>query len=353
MSKQAKIKDIAAMAGVSAGTVDRILHNRGNVSAKSREAVEKVLSTVGYKYNLHTSAVSLKKEFTIVITTPLSDNGDYWRAIQSGIEQALKEYSDIAIHPVFSYYNQFDIYSCRSSFDGIVASRPDAVIIAPTFISETKDLCDRLDSASIPYVFIDAVVEETHPIASFSTDQVTGGRLLGRLLHAITPADRSLAIFESQRIGNKQASNTISRREGFMAYMKEVGREVLEAGFSVLYPDDNQSTVASFFRDNPNVGGVAVMNSRGYIIADIMQREKIEGIRMVSFDLTRNNAHFLDNGTITALLCQRPELQGYQAIIAAIRHLLYHQDEDIVHHKTPLDIILKENRPYYRDFFGI
>ena len=50
MAKQIKVKDIAQMAGVSAGTVDRVLHKRGNVSAKSREAVEKVLSEVGYKY---------------------------------------------------------------------------------------------------------------------------------------------------------------------------------------------------------------------------------------------------------------------------------------------------------------
>ena len=33
------IKDIARMAGVSAGTVDRVLHNRGDVSEKSKEKV--------------------------------------------------------------------------------------------------------------------------------------------------------------------------------------------------------------------------------------------------------------------------------------------------------------------------
>lgn len=36
-----RIKDIAVMAGVSEGTVDRVLHNRGEVSQKSREAVKK------------------------------------------------------------------------------------------------------------------------------------------------------------------------------------------------------------------------------------------------------------------------------------------------------------------------
>ena len=62
MAKQVKIKDIARMAGVSAGTVDRILHNRGNVSPKSREAVERILAQLDYKFNIHTSAVSFRKQ---------------------------------------------------------------------------------------------------------------------------------------------------------------------------------------------------------------------------------------------------------------------------------------------------
>lgn len=37
------IKDIARMAGVSAGTVDRVLHNRGDVSPQSKAKVQKVL----------------------------------------------------------------------------------------------------------------------------------------------------------------------------------------------------------------------------------------------------------------------------------------------------------------------
>ena len=43
------IKDIARMAGVSAGTVDRVLHNRGDVSPKSKAKVQKVLDEIHYQ----------------------------------------------------------------------------------------------------------------------------------------------------------------------------------------------------------------------------------------------------------------------------------------------------------------
>ena len=56
-----RIKDIARLANVSTGTVDRVLHNRGEVSAKSREKVEKVLKEINYQPNIYASALASKK----------------------------------------------------------------------------------------------------------------------------------------------------------------------------------------------------------------------------------------------------------------------------------------------------
>ena len=47
MGKTYRIKDIAEMSGVSTGTVDRILHNRGKVSEEAQKKVEKVLKNGG------------------------------------------------------------------------------------------------------------------------------------------------------------------------------------------------------------------------------------------------------------------------------------------------------------------
>ena len=55
------IKDIARMAGVSAGTVDRVLHNRGDVSPKSKAKVQKVLDEIHYQPMCLLSAWLLKR----------------------------------------------------------------------------------------------------------------------------------------------------------------------------------------------------------------------------------------------------------------------------------------------------
>ncbi|WP_414654827.1 LacI family DNA-binding transcriptional regulator, partial [Flavobacterium sp. UBA4854] len=52
MDKKYTIKDIAQMAGVSKGTVDRVLHNRGKVSPAALEKINEVLNVIDYEPNL-------------------------------------------------------------------------------------------------------------------------------------------------------------------------------------------------------------------------------------------------------------------------------------------------------------
>lgn len=355
MAKQVKIKDIAKMANVSAGTVDRILHNRGNVSEASRKAVEQALEITGYKYNIHTSAVSVTKTFKLAIAVPTAVSGEYWGSIIEGINHALEEYSDIKIDCDFAYYNQFDIYSCRTSFDSVVESKPDAVIIGGTFISETVKLCRSLDRLCIPYISVDALIDDTHPVASFSTDQNACGRLLARLLTNMTPANSEYAVFGLERIGNEKSFNSILRKQGLMDYFAEMGLEdkVKEHSLSILNPEECEAQVIDFIKKNRKVKGIAIMNSRGYIIADILEKYRIKGISLLSFDLTTNNSRCLEKGTIAAVICQRPELQGFQAVKTILSHLLYNNCRKGLRQQMPIDIVMKENLPYYKAFFSM
>ena len=65
-----RIKDIAALAGVSTGTVDRVLHNRGEVSQKSRKKIEKILTELNYQPNIYATALASKKNIPLLLYYP-------------------------------------------------------------------------------------------------------------------------------------------------------------------------------------------------------------------------------------------------------------------------------------------
>ena len=58
MAEKIRIKDIAERAGVSVGTVDRVLHKRPNVSEVALKKVEKVLKEMNYQPNVYASALA-------------------------------------------------------------------------------------------------------------------------------------------------------------------------------------------------------------------------------------------------------------------------------------------------------
>lgn len=355
MAKQVKIKEIAEMAGVSAGTVDRVLHKRGKVSQASLEAVERVLEEVGYRYNIHTSAISFRKTFNIAITIPNVNDGEYWDYIKKGIEHAIYEYFDIKLKCNFYYYDQFNSESCTEAYNNVLESKPDAVIIGPTFIEETQKLCCELDEKTIPYIYVDSGIEDTNPVATFTTDQHACGMLAAKLLHMSIPQESSVTILEAERVGNRSANNSISRKAGFKAYMEAIGQDtkINYSSYVIGSHEQTKRRIEKLLVEHNDLKGISVLNSRGYVIAEILQELGRQDIKLISFDLTESNIKELEEGHITALLCQRPEQQGFNAVKTLISYLLYKNIDNQTRYIMPIDVIFKENLPFYKEIINI
>src|SRR5512145_1422935 len=89
------IKDIASLAGVSIGTVDRVLHNRGEVSLETHDRVMSFVIKSGYTPNLLAKSLALKKKFNIAVLIPDSGNSNpYWKNPVEGFSRASRELKD-------------------------------------------------------------------------------------------------------------------------------------------------------------------------------------------------------------------------------------------------------------------
>lgn len=348
MQQQLTIKQIAELAGVSAGTVDRVLHNRGRVSEKALAAIRAVLDSQSYKYNLHTSAVAFKKtrkSLHIVISIPSSAEGEYWDLIKSGLDKAFLEYGDISIRSEYCFFDQFNSLSCREVFGSIASKQCSAVILGTTFTEETRELCAQLDGRGVPYIFVDGKVSGTNPIASFMVDQDTCGRLLARLMDGLTPVGKELAVLLPKRIGTQISNNSASRLDAFRSYFegRVPGRILKEGFFSTERASDVDKEINSFLQANPEVGGIAVVISAGYLVADALKDSGRNGLVVGGFDVTAGNARCVNEGTIDFLINQHPDRQGFAAVESLLHFLLYGAPDKNMRQFLPIDIVLREN----------
>ena len=86
------IAEIAKLAGVSIGTVDRVLHNRGRVAPKTVETIMAIIDEYGYQPNAFARNLKLSKTYTVGVILPqLHSEYGYWRLIYNGVLKATKE----------------------------------------------------------------------------------------------------------------------------------------------------------------------------------------------------------------------------------------------------------------------
>lgn len=348
MAQQLTIRQIAELAGVSAGTVDRVLHNRGRVSPEALAAVQAVLDKQSYKYNLHTSAVAFRrtgKSFHIVMTIPSSEKGEYWDLIRDGFEKAFQEYSDISIQSQYVFFDQYSSISCREAFRSIESIPCSAVILCTNFVEETVELCANLDSRRIPYVFVDGMVSETRPIANFMVDQTRCGRLLAHLMDRLTPPGSEKAVFLPRRVGAKMSNNSTIRLASFREYFEERGEGALlkKAQFSAEDSVLTCAEVSAFLSANPEVRGIAVVTSAVYKVSDALSESGIRGICVGGFDVTEGNARCVREGKLEFLIDQHPQRQGFLAVESILHYLLYGVPDTDLPDSLPIDIVFKEN----------
>ena len=89
-NKNIRLTDIARLANVSVGTVDRVIHNRGRVSEENIRRVKEIMEQVGYKPNLIARSLAVKKPCHLVALIPDFRPGVRWNMVFVGQKRSGK-----------------------------------------------------------------------------------------------------------------------------------------------------------------------------------------------------------------------------------------------------------------------
>src|ERR1035437_3354169 len=174
-NQKVRIKDIAVLAGVSEGTVDRVLHNRGDVSEKSRVAVMKVLEEMNYSPNLFARSLASKKQYLFLCLFPSYSSSIYWKDVERGFDQAATYFANYNVRIEKQYFDQYDIQSFIDVSNSILSRNVDAVFIAPVFRDETLAFTRELTNLNIPFSFIDSLIEEAGYVTYYGQNSFRSG----------------------------------------------------------------------------------------------------------------------------------------------------------------------------------
>ena len=343
------INDVAKAAGVSKGTVDRVLHDRGEVSAKSKEKILKVIAELGYRPNFYASILASKKNYLISCIIPEFNDGEFWELTEKGIDQG-KEYSGrfgISIEPVM--YDQYDLESFQRACAKVLASEPSGVVIAPMFRNETLKFVKELSDRNVPYVYIDSKLEDDGYLAYYGMPMYQSGYLCADILTDGHPV-RKVHIIRIARDKRGLSDPTVTRRTGLIDYISEHYPDcVIENTF--IDPKDKAARYGKLdelFRNDPDPWKYIVMcNSRVHFVADYLRDRNIRTCRVIGFDVLEKNLSALRDGYVQALIAQHSDRQAAAAITALTDYLILHEGPAKKDNYTQMDILNRYNCDYY------
>lgn len=346
------LKDVARIAGVSRGTVDRVIHNRGDVSRQSYDDVMRVIKDIGYEPNIYASILAHDKTRVVALLLPCFRPGDYWAMAARGAVLAQEYAKTFHVSIATLTYDQYDLESFRQACSDLLDLSPSAVVLAPVFRNETALLTSSLREKGIPYSYVDTKLEETGYLTFYGMPMYKSGYLCAELLSdsfSSVPAASSsmkVAIVRIMHEKNRKSDPTATRRTGFIDYMTEhcPDAEILSVYIDPHDPEGIAGTLSAFFSAHPGITHVVMFNSRIHLIASWLGSLQAETRpRAIGFDNLDANLAALRRGTIKYLITQHTDEQTRLAVNSLVDYLVLNKEPVRRDNYLHMDILSRNN----------
>ncbi len=336
------VHEIAERAGVSIGTVDRVLHGRGRVSPETKSRILAIIEESGYTPNPFARHLKLNKKHTFAVIMPdLNEDSGYWRIACAGVHKAQKELAAFGISMRRFEFNRYNQPSFSRAIAGFDPSSFSGLLIAPVNPEESLQFLTTLP-AHFPVVFFDAQLRSFSPLTQIGQNAFRSGLLAGRLLEAFSRRAGPYVIIST----HGEDLHIQKRIEGFTSYFASSRHELaVRECFDIEHRERRESFVRQLLNEFPSIDGIFVTNASVHgIAAQVNSRIAQAHVAIVGYDLVPDNVRQLEAGTIDCILSQRQDYQGYQGLYQLYRNVVLGQEVE-PEIEMSIDVYLKENLP--------
>ena len=355
MDKRVSIRDIAKRAGVSTGTVDRVLHNRGNVSPKAEQRVLQAMADLNYQRNSIASALAYNRTRKIAVLMPDTNErpDEFWYQPKNGIKWASQIVRDYGFVVDSYYFEENNTAHFTALGDEILAQDYDAVLVASIYYEEASTFFDKCCSYNLPYGQINTYIERKDPQFLFyvGQDSYHSGFLAAKLLNfGLESGSTAMILHLEKSVFN--SAHLIEKEKGFEDYFRAENKNAVRPVKSIFYRLSDEKEFRKFIEYQlsayPKLKGIFVTTSRIHHLVPILEDLNRCDIKLVGFDLTSDNLKYLAADKIDFLINQNPTKQGFLGIQNFMNYFILGKKLPRIQHLS-LDIVVKENMHYYQE----
>lgn len=303
------IKQIAEIAGVSRGTVDRVLNNRGGVNQTTERHIREIARSLNYSPSKAGQNLAIRKKnlkFGFVLFSSSGSN-PFFNDVEEGIRSKAVELEEYGVF-VDIQYSDFD--SWQRQIDLLEKFRKDGyngVAITPVNDSRVAEKAAELTREGIPVVTVNSDIENSGRIAYVGSDYRLSGRTAAGLFNLICKGCATIGIVS----GSNNILCHTERIEGFTERIKEAYPSLKIKDVAINHDDDIESYIETKkLLDNNKDIDALFLTAAGVQGACKAAAESGRGLKIVSYDCVPATKRLVASGVISATIDQQPRYQG-------------------------------------------
>lgn len=306
------IREIARLAGVSVGTVDRALHDRGRVNPEVAQRIKRIAGEYGYEASRVGRALALARNpVKIGIIIHLART-EFFQQLNVGVEAVKAELEGMGAEVYVERYPQFNAVRQLAALDRMLELGVQGIALSPVGDPEVKERIDEIvEATGMPIVTFNTDLPDSRRSCFVGQDSLQSGRAAAGLMGTLLGGRGTVSIIT----GHLTNLSTIKRTEGFLEELQSTYPEIQSLGVQV--GNDRNSTsmkiVERMLATHPDLQGIyAASGGQAGVCRGLERAGRAGSVKLVAFDLVPSAKVALKNGTIDFLIDQNAYEQGYR-----------------------------------------
>lgn len=337
----ATIKEIAALAGVSRGTVDRVLNNRGSVSPATADKINEIAKALDYKPNRAGLVLAAQKKKLRLGVIIFSTENPFFADVLKGVNAKA---SELAGYNCTVIVRQIPISAEAQlmAIDELIAEDVNGIALAPCNDERIRARINTLFEQEIPVVTLNTDIENSKRLAYVGSNYTKSGATAAGLMRLMTHGEVYVGILT----GSSDILCHTERISGFINTLKPYASRIHIISVTETHDDEIESyeKTTRLLQEHPEINALFFAAGGVYGGCRAVSAHGLQNkICVIAFDQTDTTQQFLEEGILSAVICQQPRVQGQRPLDLLFTYLTTGEPPAKENNYVAVDIRIKEN----------
>lgn len=341
------VRDLAKLANVSVGTVDRALNNRPGINPQTREHILKIAQKHGYSPNLSARALSFGKSSLRVGLCIPREIHYFYDQVHAGFMEEARRHHYIGLETLYRPVKTLQS-PLKPAVRELLNSKVDALVFTPGLARQVAPLIAELEQQhNVRVVCVASDDSQSARSTAVCVDPVVNGSVAAELMAKLTPAGSKVAVLT----GNFDTEDHAAKVRAFCTRFPIECRDgrIVETIEGFEDEAEIHKKAVKLLRSYEDLAGIYISTVNCMPVCQAVEAAGKNGkLRIISTDIFPEVTPFFIRNTLSAAIYQNPFRQGQLALQLIVDHFVTGRPFPLSLHLNPV-IALRSNMALFRE----